>query len=176
MAEFAPAFDFTMAHEDASRSGRVTTDAGGRTRFGIAEKFHPEIPKAFFDEKAVPSGQAEETARLVLEHDYWERKELVRVASQDVANKLFDMAVNMGVRQAAIYAQRAANGLLMGSPAAPAVDGVIGDKTLAAINKCDPAALLETLRNLSKIHYYETAAKDPAQKENLKGWLRRAEA
>jgi hypothetical protein len=48
MADFKPAFLFTLQHEDSTRSGKVTIDAGGRTRFGIAEKFHPDLPEEFF--------------------------------------------------------------------------------------------------------------------------------
>ena len=48
MADFKPAFAFALLHEDATQSGKVTMDAGGRTRFGIAEKFHPDLPEEFF--------------------------------------------------------------------------------------------------------------------------------
>jgi hypothetical protein len=48
MASFSPAFDFVMNDEDPHRKGKVTEDAGGQTRFGIAQKFHPELPEDFF--------------------------------------------------------------------------------------------------------------------------------
>src|SRR5262249_17216842 len=48
MAEFKVAFMFTLHHEDPSGSGKVTEDVGGRTRFGIAAKFHPDLPEDFF--------------------------------------------------------------------------------------------------------------------------------
>ena len=47
-ADFKTAFLLTLQHEDSTRSGKVTEDAGGRTRFGIAEKFHPDLPEGFF--------------------------------------------------------------------------------------------------------------------------------
>src|SRR5262249_1211396 len=47
MAEFKVAFMFTLHHEDPSGSGKVTEDVGGRTRFGIAAKFHPDLPEDF---------------------------------------------------------------------------------------------------------------------------------
>ena len=98
-----------------------------------------------------------------------------------MANKLFDMAVNMGVRQAAVMAQRAANGLLQEVPALVAAgrlteDGVIGAKTLAAINALDPATYVQTLRDLSVALYRHIAAINPAQAGNLQGWLHRAKA
>ena len=61
MADFKAAFAFVLQHEDAARAGKVTVDAGGRTRFGIAEKFHRDLPEEFF------SGPAEDAllVRLV---------------------------------------------------------------------------------------------------------------
>ena len=56
---------------------------------------------------------------------------LAEVENQNVANKLFDMGVNMGVRQAAVYAQRAVN---PSHGRQLTEDGNIGPKTLAAIN------------------------------------------
>ncbi len=179
MAEFRPAFEFVLLHEDASRSGKVTEDAGGRTRFGIAEKFHPELPDEFF------TGSADEAlaqAEQIEEREYWEPLRVGEVQSQEVANKLFDMAVNMGVRQAAVYAQRAANYLISIRNQAGAgigriaEDGEIGEKTLAAINALDPQQFHQALRQMSEAHYRHIAAVNPAQAVNLEGWLRRAEA
>lgn len=226
MSEFSPAFDFVMQHEDASRSGRVTDDAGGRTRFGISKKFHPELPESFF---TGPADVALKTAEEMLRRDYWDPMRLAELRDQKLANKLFDMAVNMGVRQAAIYAQRAVNGLIigeqvlgasaqtdsldtgtqaLGSPArggflrdgvevllpatrggssrdqlemlvpatAIAEDGVIGPRTLAALNASDPAKLYALLCEWSRKHYEHVAAINPAQAKNLRGWLKRANA
>ena len=41
MADFKPAFAFVLQHEDATRSGRVTADAGGRTRLASLRNFIP---------------------------------------------------------------------------------------------------------------------------------------
>ena len=181
MAEFKPAFAFVLLHEDSTCSGKVTVDAGGRTRFGIAERFHPELREEFF------SGPAEEAlaeAERIEERDYWQAMRLDEVENQDVANKIFDMGVNMGVHQAGIYAQRAANYLLRcgaGSagqaPANPLTeDGRIGEKTLAAINAANPAQYHQVLCELSEAHYRHLAAVNPAQSANLQGWLKRAQA
>jgi lysozyme family protein len=98
---------------------------------------------------------------------------LAEVENQNVANKLFDMGVNMGVRQAAVYAQRSANSLLASE--APLVeDGEIGAKTLAAINSTDPIAYYQALCELNAVHYRHVAAVNPAQEVNLEGWLNRA--
>ena len=169
MSDFKPAFEFTMQHEDASRSGKVTVDAGGRTRFGIAEKFHADLPEEFF---GGPAEDALAQAEEIEEREYWHPMRLAEVESQDVANKLFDMAVNMGVRQAALYAQRAANTFASGLME----DGVIGAQTLAAINRAAPLAFYQLLCELSAAHYRHLAAVNPTQERNLSGWMKRAEA
>jgi lysozyme family protein len=172
MADFKTAFLLTLQHEDSTCSGRVTVDAGGRTRFGIAEKFHPDLPEEFF------SGPAEDAlaeAEKIEEREYWDTMRLAEVENQNLANKLFDMGVNMGVHQAAVYAQRAANALLI-AEARVAEDGEIGAKTLTAINSADPIAYYQALCELSAAHYRYVAAVNPAQAVNLKAWLKRAEA
>lgn len=187
MSQFSPALNFVMQHEDASRSGRVTEDAGGRTRFGIAQKFHPDLPETFF---TGPADASLKTAEEILRRDYWHPMRLAELRDQKLANKLFDMAVNMGVHQATIYAQRAVNGLIIGgqalntpgaaqTPTGPelvAEDGVIGPRTLAVLNSADPAKLYAVLCEWSRRHYEDVAAINPAQAKNLSGWLKRAEA
>ena len=83
-----------------------TADGGGRTRFGIAEKFHPDLPEEFF---TGPAEDALAEAEKIEEREYWNSMRLAEVENQNAANKIFDMGVNMGVRQAGVYAQRAVN-------------------------------------------------------------------
>ncbi|HMC32711.1 MAG TPA: glycosyl hydrolase 108 family protein [Candidatus Angelobacter sp.] len=181
MADFKPAFAFALMHEDPTCSGKVTEDAGGRTRFGIAGKFHPDLPEEFF---TGPAEEALAEAEKIEERDYWQSMRLAEVENQNVANKLFDMGVNMGVRQAAIYAQRAANYLLGHGADDPSQteasrlleDGVIGNKTLAAINNFEPKEYYQSLCELSEAHYRHVATVNPAQAVNLRGWLKRAQA
>jgi lysozyme family protein len=164
--------DFKLAFENVIKLEELTVDAGGRTRFGIAARFHPELPEEFF---TGPAEDALAEAEKIEEHDYWDRMRLGEVKNQNVANKLFDMAVNMGVRQAALYAQRAANALR--PPETRLVeDGVAGGKTLAAINAVDAIAFHQLLCELSEAHYRHLAAVNPEQAVNLRGWLKRASA
>jgi len=55
-------------------------------------------------------------------------------------------------------------------------DGVLGDKSLAAINSFDPIAYYQLLCDLSRQHYIHVASINPAQSANLQGWLKRAAA
>jgi lysozyme family protein len=174
MADFKQAFHFTMQHEDPHLSGVVTTDAGGRTRFGIAQKFHPDLAESFFDG---PAEDALDLAEEMEERDYWRPMRLAEIASQSVASKLFDMGVNMGIHQAGHLAQRAANVLLQGAGLPHLVeDGVIGNATIAAINSADPEQLHQLLCQFCAEFYRHVAANNPAQAVNLAGWLKRAAA
>jgi lysozyme family protein len=178
MADFELAFEFVMNHEDPHRSGKVNEDAGGKTRFGIAQKFHPALPEEFF---SGPADEALKQAEEIMRGEYWDRMRLEEVRNQNVANKLFDMAVNMGVHQAAVYAQRAVNGMLHARVAPPRLagavlveDGVLGDKSLAAINALEPLAYYQLLCEWSRQHYVHVASINAAQAVNLNGWLKRA--
>jgi lysozyme family protein len=171
MADFKPAFVFVLDHEDPTRSGKVTFDAGGRTRFGIAGKFHPDLPEEFF------SGPAEDAlamAKKMEEREYWDRMRLAELENQNVANKLLDMGVSMGVRQASVYAQRALNAIA-GRDGRVTEDGVIG-VTLAGIHEVGPIEYYQLLCELSAAHYRHVAAVSPEQAGNLAGWIKRAEA
>jgi lysozyme family protein len=179
MSDFKQAFDSTMKHEDPHLSGVVTMDAGGRTRFGIAQKFHPELPESFFDG---PAEEALATAERIEEHDYWNPMRLSEIENQNIANKIFDMGVNMGIHQAGHLVQRALNGFhtrVAQPPSAvfPLVeDGLIGDHTINAINAADPIQLHQMLVELCKQFYRHIAANNPAQAPYLNGWLKRAES
>lgn len=178
MADFHEAFANTLKFEDAHLSGKVTVDAGGRTRFGIAEKFHPDLPEEFF---TGPAEDALAEAEQIERREYWDSMRLSGITDQSVANKLFDMGVNLGIRQASVLAQRAANALLQDTVRLDPVvrlseDGVIGPKTLAAVNDLDPVRYVQLLRELSAQLYRHIASINPAQAVNLPGWLRRAEA
>src|SRR5712671_3206512 len=87
MADFKMAFLFTLQHEDSTRSGKVIVDAGGRTRFGIAEKFHSDLPEEFF---TGPAEDALAEAEKIEEREYWDSMRLGEVENQNVANKLLD--------------------------------------------------------------------------------------
>jgi len=196
MSDFAPAFERTMQFEDApNHPGKVTHDAGGRTRFGIAGRFHPALPEEFW---TGPADEARAQAEEIELEQYWKPLNLDGIDDQAIASKIFDMAVNMGASQAAVLAQRAVNFLLaIGGAQAPFTggaqpppaeaglvpavthlteDGVIGPKTLEQVNRFDPEQVLKTLRAFSEGHYRHIAAVNPAQAVNLDGWLRRAAA
>lgn len=168
MTNFDEALAFVLRNEDPRLSGVVTRDSGGRTRFGIAERFHPELGDAFY---AGPPHEALEKAREIYRFEYWREIRGDDIENQQVAAKLLDMAVNLGVRQAIVLCQRALNATDEDDLAA---DGVLGERTLDAVNRCDPALLLEHLRGACADFYHHLADVNPKSRRYLHGWLARA--
>lgn len=170
MANFNEAIAVVLRHEDAHLSGVLTEDSGGRTRYGVAERFHPKLGDGFY---CGPAEAALETAQQIYRTDYWNAIHGDEILDQQVAAKLLDMAVNMGVRQAVVLCQRAMNAFTKHHIAE---DGVPGPVTVAAVNGCDPAILLAHLRDVSVAFYRHIAAIRPGSEQYLHGWLARANA
>lgn len=169
MAKFEEAITFVLRNEDSHLTGVVTEDAGGRTRFGIAERFHPELGDEFFQG---PAESALEVAREIYCSDYWRPVRGEEIKDQAVATKLLDMAVNMGVRQAIVLCQRALNA----TGFQVREDGVCGSHTLAAINRANAPLFIARLRESCALFYQHLAAVRPEAKPYLRGWLTRARA
>ena len=169
MANFEEAVIFVLRNEDPHLSGVVTEDSGGRTRFGIAERFRPELGDDFYQG---PAESALEVARQMYRSDYWRAIRGDEIRDQSIATKLLDMAVNMGTRQAMVLCQRALNasGFQLHD------DGICGCRTLAAINLADVALLAAHLRESCATFYRHLAAVRPEAQQYLHGWLVRARA
>jgi lysozyme family protein len=166
MALFKPAFEFMMDHEDPRREGRVTRDSGGLTRWGISQKAYPHIN--------IPALTLANAA-VLYEHNYFAPIEGYKIGVQQIASKLFDMAVNMGVREAVMLLQSALNTHVQPRTLLLKEDGRMGPQTIIATNHADTSLLLTGLVELSREHYRHIAQVNPAEAMNLKGWLSRAE-
>ena len=55
-------------------------------------------------------------------------------------------------------------------------DGIIGPKTLAAINSANPRELFDRLWQARKQFYLNIVKRDPTQKEFLNGWMNRLDS
>jgi lysozyme family protein len=157
---FDQAFEFLMDHEDKTRSGQVTTDSGGLTRWGISHKAYPAL-----DIKNL----SYEDARDIYHSDYWCSE--YDAMPQGVANKVMDCAVNMGKKRAHILLQCALQDC--GEPVV--ADGKLGPATMGAVKRSEPMHLLVSLREHCCKFYEELVRRNPAKYERyLAGWLRRA--
>ena len=99
--------------------------------------------------------------------EFWDKARLDEVVSQQIANEIFVAGVNMGMKKAVMLAQK-----LVCVPA----DGVMGPKTLTAINKYDDAMFDEMYDILETDHYEMIIADNPSKRIYAKGWRNRAMA
>lgn len=168
MADVNAAIDYTLRWEDESLSGVITTNDDGvtKTRFGIDERFHPELVACgFYSDMGSVAALA--IARNVYAQHYAEPLSIAQIGNQEVANKLLSLGVNIGVETAARMLQLAVH--------VPG-DGSIGPKTLFALANANPAQVHESLDDQAISHYYSLVAADQSKQKYLDGWLRRAEA
>jgi lysozyme family protein len=95
---------------------------------------------------------------------YWDKCRADEIRSQSVANAIVDWAYNSGTATAAKKVQA-----LVGVT----VDGVIGSKTIAAINAADPRQLFGRIQQ-SRMAFVEAIVRNkPSQAVFLTGWKNR---
>ncbi|KKL48233.1 hypothetical protein LCGC14_2327530, partial [marine sediment metagenome] len=96
MASFDKAIPTILKHEGGYVHDPL--DPGGETNFGISKRAFPEL-----DIKNLTSGQAVDIYR----ERYWLHHIYDGIVNQDIATKVFDLAVNMGHRAAHRLLQKA---------------------------------------------------------------------
>lgn len=105
----------------------------------------------------------DEAVNAVLRPHYWNRWKADQIKSQSLANILVDWVWGSG-KWGIVYPQR-----MLGVKA----DGIVGVKTLAALNEREPHEFFDMLKVRRQQHFNSIVKNDPTQQENLKGWLRR---
>ena len=151
MSTFDRAIKYVLRHE----GGLVNdpADPGGLTNRGITKRDYPHLDIANLTEA--------ETIEIY-HKDYW-RPVYDEMTDTDAACKVFDMAVNMGHRQAHKLLQRAVGVL---------DDGVFGPKTLKAANECHN--LVDRLCKQQAEFYNMLVIRRPTLHKFLRGWTKRA--
>lgn len=148
-------FDRALRHVLHWEGGDTITndpdDPGGRTRFGISERAHPD---------AWADGPPDyDTAAEIYHTDYWSPCRCYLLPPV-VAFVLFDTAVNVGVNRASHLLQEAVGAK---------VDGIVGPNTIEAVRRTDRASL-----NLSgkRAEYYASLDSEKFGMYYY-GWMRR---
>jgi lysozyme family protein len=104
--------------------------------------------------------------QLVLEFyrvNFWDANRLGEITHQDVAEWIYDHAVNAGTRGVR-WAQLAVN-------ATP--DGKMGPATVGRLNLQDPDMTLTRMEDIAGAYRLDRAAANPSQMQFLTSWLRR---
>lgn len=163
MADFNKAIPIILKHE----GGFVDhpADPGGATNRGIIftlfKKYAGELglPATVEGLKAL----TEDNAKYIYRKQFWNAMQGDMIKDQQVANIIFDGFVNMGFNGIKI-AQRE-----VGETA----DGLIGQKSLQAINGAAPKILFQGIKEGRIKYYTDLAERKPQMKVFLKGWLNR---
>ena len=146
-------------------------DRGGLTNRGITQATYDRYRKA----KGLPLQPVVKLTDAEMQEIYW-RFYWQPVKGDEfaypLALALFDTGVNMGVGTAIKLLQRAINDLLP-QPKWVAVDGIIGQQTLAATKALNPIQLALRLCARREERYYAIVRANPTQQKFLRGWLNR---
>jgi lysozyme family protein len=157
MAQFLPAVQYMLVNEGGFSDN--PNDPGGATNFGILQRDMPGV-----NIRAITRDQA----MSFYQSNYWNKAPYTDINSQEVATKLFDMHVNLGLGAAVTIAQHA-----LGFQSTD-VDGNMGPMTVNAINAATPAPFLAAMINLITTHYKLLESRNPRLMAFDKGWMARA--
>lgn len=173
MAQFKPAFDKTVAHEGSYVND--PDDPGGETYKGVSRKMHSKWPGwTIIDMMKRQSGfpgildtNAELQAEILsfYEVNFWDRLNADQIESQEVAESIFDFAVNAGVTTSATLAQ-----MVVGTD----TDGIIGSDSIKAINTFNQEHFLAAFTVAKIARYVNIVKKRPTSRKYFYGWVLRA--
>ncbi len=141
MANFDIAVAKTLLEEGGSKLTNNTSDKGGLTKYGISQAAYPDLDIA---------NLTEQHARNIYLQDYWLKCGANDIESQELAEALFDFAVNAGANTAKRLFEIA-------KPSATPEEDIMARFTLLKI-----------------IRYTHLCNKDATQKKWYFGWISRA--
>lgn len=199
MADAKQAIDLVIRQEDSTLSGIITnrpSDRGGCTRFGLTERWHPELAAQNFFKYQTEAGVQVSTvataaalamAETSYDAQYSAPLMLAELTSQALATALLSFAVVEGETEAVSLLQKVIISVTPVPkqpktwdnklpPPVLAVDGVMGPQTVKLANAADQSKLLAAYVAFEEGYFQHLVSVIPAQVVNLKGWLNRAKA
>ena len=168
MADFEPAVTITLQNEGGFYHNPVTGEIvnhGITLTFVQSSGYKPDADESFIQNLSVAE------ASTIYQTYFWNRYSMGSIGDQSLADKVFDLTVNMG--PAALKLLQSAVTACGGRCA---VDGVLGPISIAQINALNPAALLAQFKELAAQRYQQIAANNPELAGDLTGWLARLNA
>lgn len=174
-------------------------DPGGTTIYGISLRFLSKLPDSdgdgFLDGDVDRDGDVDADdikamtkaqSKVYYKKNWWSKYKYRKIDNLGVAIKVLDMSVNMGGKQAHKLIQRS----LRAVGADLTDDGILGDKSFAAINLAVPKFLIPAMRCTQAGFYYSLVMRNTALRKAgvkkkdgrpyedfsvfLTGWLNRA--
>lgn len=187
MADFEIAVTKTIANE-GDKYTETPGDSGGATKYGISLRFilaefnkNPKIyPGNSPGSTIILSTPTDETiknltldvAKLIYKKYFWDANRYGEIEDQEIANKVFDMAVLIGSYNSNYKLQLALFNLSQNFKK----DGIIGDITLEHVNKIvqnNIYCFINKLKIFYTKYFLSLVKKDKSQEKFLLGWLNR---
>lgn len=137
-------------------------DRGGATNCGVTLK---TFRRHFGSSKDVTDlkNMSYQQWRHVMKTGYWDVMKADLVTNQSLAEIMTDWCINSGT--AVIRKIQTVAGV---KP-----DGLVGPKTLAALNAADQKKMHERIWQARRHHYEKIVADDPKQAKFMNGWMNR---
>lgn len=174
MADFKKAIKVVLDHEGGFSND--PDDPGGATKFGISLRFLKTIGE-FGDFDGDGDIDVDDIKLLTIERssfiyqrEWWNRHRYNLINDDEIATKILDWSINMGSVRAHKIIQRAVN-LLPTTKEPLTVDGILGAKTVEAVNRSNSKDLLMVLRGVLASYYIGLAESDARFKKFIVGWL-----
>ena len=164
MDRFERIFDYLLTVEGGYSDDK--NDRGGKTIWGVTEEEARE-----FGYTGDMRNLTKDFAKNIYLKKYYLGNKLDKVVNDKVALSICDWAVNSG-RNGTKNVQVALN-QINGSDLV--VDGILGEKSLSALNKVDEVKFLEKYHDLQRRYYRSKVEADSTQERFLTGWLNRVE-
>jgi len=139
-------------------------DSGGRTNLGVTQRVWEEFvghPVSEADMRALTPQKVAPMYKI----KYW-NPSYCAVLPKGLDYVVFDFAVNAGTGRS-VKTLQSAIGCVS--------DGVIGPRTMAAINNANPKDLITKFSDARADFYQGIVARKPDQTRFIKGWLNRVE-
>ena len=166
MADFLPAFERAILAEGGYQLHQVAGDTGGLTYAGIARAKNPQWPGwAWIDRGETPPSQL---VRDFYRAGWWEPILGDQICDQEVAYSIYSFATNSSAHGAPKTAVRLVQLVVGTTP-----DGLMGVKTVEAVNAMEPRLFL-ALYALARIaRYRDIVTRKRDQQKFLLGWINR---
>lgn len=138
-------------------------DPGGETTWGIAKAFHPEM--------YVNGPPTKQEAYDFYHREYYIKMRLAELDSGRVAFELLEASVLCGKATAVRFAQRAFNLIKLRHMESLVLDGIIGPKTIHALNTMSrnyESAMYRAMNHFQAKHFENVGSED-----FVRGWFER---
>lgn len=166
MADFEQAYERAILAEGGYQLHNVKGDRGGLTYAGISRKFNPD----WVGWKHIDAGDTPPSwlVRDFYKKGWWDPIHGDAIIDPNVAYTLYSFATNSSARLRPKVAIKLAQLSARTTP-----DGVMGPKTVAAINALNPELFILRFGMARLARYADICNRDKTQRAFVLGWLNR---